>query len=112
MLKGFWVGVIFFEIVTNQVMFNGTGDLEQLQGIFRVCGTPHEGVWPGVSSFKNYRNNFRKFEPNLNSKIEGIGLGTDGEDLLKKMLVYDPLHRISAVEALKHEYFNELTRNI
>jgi serine/threonine protein kinase len=34
-------------------------------------------------------------------------LGEDGADLLSKMLSFDPKKRISAKEALSHEYFSK-----
>jgi len=35
-------------------------------------------------------------------------LGADGVDLLKQMWEYVPEKRISAIEALKHPFFNDL----
>jgi dual-specificity kinase len=32
-------------------------------------------------------------------------------DLLQKMLVYDPVHRITAKQALKHPWFRESVRD-
>ena len=33
-----------------------------------------------------------------------------GMDLLQKLLTYDPTQRISAIQALKHEYFKDLVQ--
>jgi serine/threonine protein kinase len=35
-------------------------------------------------------------------------LGEVGIDLLLKLLTYDPNQRISAIQALKHEYFKDM----
>jgi serine/threonine protein kinase len=37
-------------------------------------------------------------------------LGADGLDLLGKMMIYEPGKRISATEALKHPYFDDLKK--
>jgi len=82
-------------------------EIDQLFKIFRCLGTPNEETWPGVSSFKDYKPTFPQWTGNHLAKqvpgIEPLGL-----DLLKRMLVYEPSKRISAREALQHEYFKDL----
>jgi len=39
------------------------------------------------------------------------GLDAEGIDLLEKMLVHDPMKRISAKEALLHPYLKDVPRN-
>ena len=48
-----------------------------------------------------------KASTNIFSKIEKK-IGKDGVDLLKRMLELNPLERITAAEAKKHEYFQIL----
>lgn len=40
------------------------------------------------------------------------GCPADLKDLLLKLLAYDPLERITAEDALKHEYFSQFTSQI
>ena len=37
-------------------------------------------------------------------------LSDSGFDLLYKLLCYDPCQRISAIQALKHPYFDEINK--
>jgi cyclin-dependent kinase 2 len=101
------IGCIFAEMVTCSPLFPGDSEIDQLFKIFRCLGTPTEEIWPGVSSFKDYKPTFPQWTGNHLAKqvpgIEPLGL-----DLLKRMLVYEPSKRISAREALQHEYFKDL----
>ncbi|PWZ25601.1 Cyclin-dependent kinase B2-1 [Zea mays] len=45
-----YVGCIFAELVTNQPLFPGDSELQQLLHIFKLLGTPNEEMWPGVGS--------------------------------------------------------------
>lgn len=77
-------------------------------GVFcRILRTPTEEIWPGVSQLSDYKATFPNWiTNNLESQVET--LDTDGLDLLQAMLIYDPVHRISARAALKHPYFDDL----
>jgi serine/threonine protein kinase len=101
------IGCIFAEMVTCSPLFPGDSEIDQLFKIFRCLGTPTEETWPGVSSFKDFKPTFPQWIGNNLAKqvpgIEPLGL-----DLLKRMLVYEPSKRISAREALQHEYFKDL----
>jgi len=101
------IGCIFAEMVTCSPLFPGDSEIDQLFKIFRCLGTPTEETWPGVSGFKDFKPTFPQWIGNNVAKqvpgIEPLGL-----DLLKRMLVYEPSKRISAREALQHEYFKDL----
>eukprot|EP01102_Stenamoeba_stenopodia_P003810 TRINITY_DN13948_c0_g1_i1.p1 TRINITY_DN13948_c0_g1~~TRINITY_DN13948_c0_g1_i1.p1 ORF type:complete len:304 (+),score=72.43 TRINITY_DN13948_c0_g1_i1:52-963(+) len=100
------VGCIFAEIVTKRPLLPGDSEIDELFKIFIKFGTPNEAVWPGVTSFPNYFNNFPQWPA---TPLEQFvpRLDPDGMDLLKKMLVYVPGQRISAKAALRHPYFAE-----
>jgi len=101
------IGCIFAEMVTCSPLFPGDSEIDQLFKIFRCLGTPTEETWPGVSNFKDFKPTFPQWIGNNLAKqvpgIEPLGL-----DLLKRMLAYEPSKRISAREALQHEYFKDL----
>lgn len=103
------IGCIFAEMVTRKSLFPGDSEIDQLYKIFRLLGTPTEATWPGVSQYKDHKETFPKW------KAQGLaeavkGLEPQGVDLLSKMLIYEPTKRISAREALKHPYFDELNK--
>jgi serine/threonine protein kinase len=101
------IGCIFAEMVTRQPLFPGDSEIDQLFRIFRMLGTPNQETWPGVSDYPDYKSTFPQWKPESLAKhikdLEPLGL-----DLLQKMLVYEPSKRISAREALKHPFFNDL----
>jgi serine/threonine protein kinase len=87
------VGCIFAELVKGMPLFNGEQELDIITKIFQLLGTPKN-----VSGFPNYSpKNFNDIFPTLDK---------DGIDLLSKMLSYDPQFRISASQALEHQFFN------
>ena len=97
------IGCIFAEMVTKRPLFPGDSEVDQLYRIFRVLGTPNEEIWPGVTSFKDYKMTFPNWRPQpLEKSIANLKLDIAGMDLLKRMLKYDPCERISAKKALKH----------
>lgn len=78
------VGVIMVEIITKSPLFPGDSDFDQLYRIFRICGTPTEEMWQGVTSLKNYKQSFPNWKPSpLNEVISGLNLCPAGLDLLQ-----------------------------
>ena len=75
-------------------------------------GTPSEEVWPGVTSLPNFVNiqwtQHQKQDLRMIIKYMDQLLDEAGMDLLYKLLAYDPTQRISAIQALKHEYFKNM----
>ena len=102
------IGCIFAEMATQKPLFPGESEIEELMKIFGLLGTPSEETWPGISNLEHWNElNFPKFRPKpLRHRVPN--LGKDGLDLLSKMLRYEPSERITAREALEHEYFRDL----
>lgn len=92
----------------KKAMFPGDSEIDQLFRIFRVLGTPHEGVWPGVTQLDDYKCRFPDWEPMSLSEEIIPRLDDKGIDLLSNMLKYDPARRISALEALEHPFFEKV----
>ncbi|EEB12563.1 mitogen-activated protein kinase ERK-A, putative [Pediculus humanus corporis] len=102
------LGCIFGEMVMKKAMFPGDSEIDQLFRIFRVLGTPHEGVWPGVTQLDDYKCRFPVWEPMSLGEEIIPRLDDKGIDLLSNMLKYDPSKRISAMEALDHPFFEKV----
>lgn len=101
------IGCIFAEMVTSQPLFPGDSEIDELFKIFRVLGTPTEETWKGVTSLRDFKPTFPKWQPQpLSNYVKD--LDSKGIDLLSQMLQYDPQKRISAVEAMQHPFFDEL----
>ncbi|KAI3921829.1 hypothetical protein MKX01_005518 [Papaver californicum] len=102
------VGCIFAELVTNQALFPGDSELQQLLHIFRLLGTPNEERWPGVSKLMNWHEYPQWSPQKLSSAVPN--LDEAGQDLLLQMLRYEPSKRISAKKAMEHPYFDDLNK--
>jgi len=48
------VGAIVAEMVKLSPLFNGDSEIDELFRIFRLCGTPTEETWPGVTELEFY----------------------------------------------------------
>nr|AAB28423.1 Cdc2D57 product {P element-induced G to R mutation at residue 148} [Drosophila melanogaster, Peptide Mutagenesis, 297 aa] [Drosophila melanogaster]AAP13987.1 cdc2-like kinase [Drosophila melanogaster] len=99
------IGCIFAEMATRKPLFQGDSEIDQLFRMFRILKTPTEDIWPGVTSLPDYKNTFPCWSTNqLTNQLKN--LDANGIDLIQKMLIYDPVHRISAKDILEHPYFN------
>jgi len=100
-------GCIMAEMYTGRPLFPGTTNEDQLQKIFRLMGTPSERSWPGISQFPEYKSNFTVYHTqdirNYLPQIDPVGL-----QLISSMLHLRPELRVSAQQALQHQWFNDL----
>ncbi|KAJ3031678.1 UNVERIFIED_CONTAM: TFIIH complex serine/threonine-protein kinase subunit kin28 [Siphonaria sp. JEL0065] len=99
------IGCIFAELMLRTPYLAGDSDLGQLQTIFRALGTPTEEEWPGFSDLPDKKNLEFPMYPRTPLQTLFTAAGNDALDLLENMLIYDPLKRISAFDALNHCYF-------
>jgi len=101
------IACIWFELLTGTVLFRGDSEIDQMYQIFQLCGTPNFNVWPICLRLPHYKLTFPIWEPksfqSVCQNLEELGL-----DLLQSMLAYDPFKRVSASDALKHSYFDEI----
>lgn len=100
------VGCIFAEMCTRKPLFPGDSEIDEIFKIFRLLGTPTEDIWPGVTTYPDFKASFPKWVRDYNvplcQNLDDVGL-----ELLESMLVYDPAGRISAKAACNHPYFED-----
>ncbi|RIA96589.1 kinase-like domain-containing protein [Glomus cerebriforme] len=100
-------GCIMAEMYTGRPLFPGTTNEDQLLKVFRIMGTPNEQTWQGVSQYPEYHKPYPQY-PQQDMSVYLPMIDRHGLDLLMQMLVYDPDKRITAKNALKHIYFQDL----
>jgi renal tumor antigen len=102
------VGCVMFEVMSLYPLFPGANELDQINKIHEILGTP------AVAVLNKIRKNSSHFKANFPYHA-GKGLAKmlpsasqDCIDVLQGMLEYDPDARLSARQCLKHPYFKEL----
>ena len=101
------VGCIFAELLTQKALFPAKTEIESLNKIFQMLGTPNERVWEGFNKLPHVEKwTFKEF-PKSHWRKNFAFLTEQGFDLLSALLRYDPAKRITASEALEHEWFKE-----
>lgn len=113
------VGCIFAELIGLQPIFKGEEtkmdskksvpfQSNQMQRILEVLGSPTPKTWSNLHKYPEYEQflKFPKFRNNLPAWYHSTG-GRDKNvlELLYKLLEYDPIKRVDAIDALDHNYF-------
>uniref|UniRef100_A0A670XS15 mitogen-activated protein kinase n=1 Tax=Pseudonaja textilis TaxID=8673 RepID=A0A670XS15_PSETE len=102
-------GCIFVEMLHGQPLFPDVSNIfDQLEKIWIVLGIPTEETWPEVSKLCYYKPEFG-FPLFLSSRLIKV---PEAEDLAGRMLKVHPQSRISAQQALFHQFFNPLSSQL
>eukprot|EP00471_Norrisiella_sphaerica_P010326 CAMPEP_0184504198 /NCGR_PEP_ID=MMETSP0113_2-20130426/52335_1 /TAXON_ID=91329 /ORGANISM="Norrisiella sphaerica, Strain BC52" /LENGTH=150 /DNA_ID=CAMNT_0026893821 /DNA_START=591 /DNA_END=1043 /DNA_ORIENTATION=+ len=102
------VGCVFGELMRRDPLFKGSGtELNQLSTIFGKLGTPTDDEWADRRNLKlsEMYEDWGKTEPVPWSVLFPTA-SKAAVDLLKKLLRFNPNKRLTAAEALRHEYFS------
>eukprot|EP00357_Protocruzia_adherens_P018630 CAMPEP_0114981110 /NCGR_PEP_ID=MMETSP0216-20121206/5354_1 /TAXON_ID=223996 /ORGANISM="Protocruzia adherens, Strain Boccale" /LENGTH=426 /DNA_ID=CAMNT_0002342729 /DNA_START=52 /DNA_END=1332 /DNA_ORIENTATION=+ len=102
------VGCVMFEVLSLFPLFPGNNELDQVHKIHKIMGTPSQELLDRFQKHASHMDfNF--------AREEGTGLKklmphitAEGQDLIIRLLAYNPDDRLSARQALKHPYFREL----
>lgn len=104
------VGCVYFEMLTLFPLFPGDDEMDQINKIHDILGTPNDVL------LNHFQKHATHIEFNFPQKV-GIGIikflshvSAECQDLINKMLTYNPEERISAKQALNHPYFKELKK--
>jgi serine/threonine protein kinase len=105
------VGCVFYELLTLEPLFPGDDEIDQVNKINYILGSPPDDLFEKFVKNSAHRNKFN-FEYQ-----KGIGIqrylghvSPDVVDLVGKMLIYDPDLRPTARECLNHECFKEFAQ--
>lgn len=103
-------GCILGELLrgSGDALFAGDGDINQLSKIFDVLGTPTPDTWQGVDDLPDWGK--VHFESKSGCGLRGIAplASNSALDMLTGLLCLDPLRRLTASQALQHQFFREL----
>jgi len=107
------VGCILGEMATGTPLFMGDSEIDTIFKVFQKLGTPTVEEWPGLANLPDFKATFPKWKAKgwdniRNTKAQ---VGTQGIDLLEKLMMYDPKKRKSARTALQHPYFSDVDRS-
>lgn len=125
------VGCILAELLSLRPIFKGEEakidmnnkklipfQKNQLQKILEILGTPTQKTWPSLTKYPEYQlfhltflNNNITYPPNLVNWYKLIGgKNKNCLGLLKGLLEFDPIFRLTAENALVHPFFLELPK--
>ncbi len=98
---------VVVEIFTRHAIFPGDGgEINQLEKIYAILGTPTRAEWPGLVDMAWYellRPSARR--PNVFAEKYRDRVTPAAFELLEAMFLFDPAKRPSASDVLEHPYF-------
>lgn len=102
-------GCVMFEITSLYPLFPGSNEVDQINRIHKVLGTPNA---ESLAKFKSKGASHISFDF---PPQKGVGIpqlvphaSADSIDLMVKLLKYDASERITAREAMRHPYFKDV----
>ena len=98
---------MFGELLSDRPVFPGKSEIEQINLIVELLGTPNDQIWPGVMNLPFFATFTLKKQPYNNLKQKFQFLSEAGLELLNNLFTFDPNKRITADRALDAEYFKE-----
>lgn len=100
-------GCILGELLSHKPLLPGRSEIQQLELIVDLLGTPSDSIWPGFSALPALQNFTLKHQPYNNLKQRFPWLSAAGLRLLNFLFMYDPRKRATAEECLQSSYFKE-----
>uniref|UniRef100_A0A3B5MW40 Cyclin dependent kinase 10 n=1 Tax=Xiphophorus couchianus TaxID=32473 RepID=A0A3B5MW40_9TELE len=100
------VGCILAELLAHKPLLPGTSEIQQVDLIVQLLGTPNENIWPGFSQLPLIGQYSLRKQPYNNLKNKFTWLSDAGHRLLNLLFMYNP-QRATAKDCLESSYFKE-----
>jgi len=104
------IGCLLAELIIGKPIFQGTSTLNQIEKVLELIGKPKPEDIESIESPHaatilssiniDKKRGFHNFFPNASQTAL---------DLLRRLLVFNPNHRLTVEEALKHKYIQEFS---
>ncbi|KAJ4468845.1 kinase-like domain-containing protein [Lentinula aciculospora] len=100
------IGCVFGEMFNRRPILPGNSDIDQLDRIWGLCGTPNQHTWPNYDKLPGC-DGMKRFTATFSRRVKQLyeGIGPETVDLLDQLLICNPQQRITASQALEHDYF-------
>jgi serine/threonine protein kinase len=96
------LGCIIYEIGEGEPMFESDSEVDLLNRIFQLYGTPSPEAWPALAAMPHFRANFPRFRPRPRDSLR---TDPQGLDLIAGLTALDPERRLTVRKALQHPFF-------
>lgn len=106
-------GCVLYEIAVGRPLFDGQDENDQMEKIDRILGHPNVRL---LSKFRKHSSTLfnQRYNGTASSVTPGLGLHSvyqpfkPAYDVMKDMIVYDPVKRYSVERLLRKSYFWEI----
>ncbi|CAG2102070.1 unnamed protein product [Medioppia subpectinata] len=100
-------GCILGELLLHKPLLPGRSEINQIELIVDLLGTPNDTIWPNCSKLPVLDKFHLKHQPYNNLKYKFNWVSAAGIRLLNLLFMYDPMKRATAEECLQSSYFKE-----
>ncbi|KAI8806495.1 kinase-like domain-containing protein [Cladochytrium replicatum] len=100
-------GCVMLEMFTKQSIFPGQDEIQQLELIWGICGTPTDATWGDVKrlAWWDMVKPKQDIPRSLRAFCRDRGLSSSAIDLVDQLLALDPTKRPNSAAVLQHPYF-------
>jgi cyclin-dependent kinase 10 len=98
-------GCILGELLAHKPLLPGRSEINQLERMIDLLGTPSETIWPGFSELPGAKTYTLRQQPYNNLKHKFHWLSRAGLSLLNRLLTYDPAKRYICIMARQTDYY-------
>ena len=103
------LGCVFFELLTLVPLFPGDDEIDEVNKINYILGSPSEELFQKFIKNSAHGNDVKyEYQKGIGIQRFLTHVSPQCIDLINKMLVYDPDKRLTAKQCLNHECFKDL----